>query len=82
MCAAQLGRTACGRLGHPSAGSAQAPTHTVVASAEDATPLDPPAEDAGETGEEAGDMTTAIQPPPVTDVTPTPTITPEVDAEG
>lgn len=36
----------------------------------------------GETGEEAGDVTTGIQPPPVTDITPLPTITPEVDAEG
>jgi len=35
----------------------------------------------GETGDEVGDMVPTI-PPPVTDVTPTPTITPEVDAEG
>ncbi len=54
----------------------------VISAVVETPPVDPAAEDAGETGEEAGDMATAIQPPPVTDVTPTPTITPEVDAEG
>jgi hypothetical protein len=37
---------------------------------------------AGETGEEAGEVASAIHPLPSTTVTPTPTITPEVDAEG
>ncbi|MES2660995.1 MAG: penicillin-binding transpeptidase domain-containing protein [Verrucomicrobiota bacterium] len=45
-------------------------------------PVEVVPEEGGETGSEAGDMATAIQPPPVNDVTPTPTITPEVDAEG
>ena len=39
-------------------------------------------EDAGETGEEAGDVAPAVPAVPSTTVTPTPTITPEVDAEG
>ena len=45
-------------------------------------PAAPAEEVTGETGEEAGDMATGIQPSPSTNVTPTPTITPEVDAEG
>lgn len=39
-------------------------------------------EDLGETGEEAGDVYFGANPPPSTSDTPTPTITPEVDAEG
>ncbi|MEO5913604.1 MAG: penicillin-binding transpeptidase domain-containing protein [Luteolibacter sp.] len=58
------------------------PTPAAISSAAYAPPVDPATEEAGETGEEAGDLTNAIQPPPVSDVTPAPTITPEVDAEG
>ena len=50
-----------------------------------ATEIAPPAageEAAGETGEEAGDVATETPIPPSTIITPTPTITPEVDAEG
>ena len=39
-------------------------------------------EPAGETGEEAGEVASGTHTPPSTAVTPTPTITPEVDAEG
>lgn len=46
-------------------------------------PPAPPVDDAaGETGEEAGDISPEAPPTPSTAVTPTPTITPEVDAEG
>ena len=54
------------------------PTPATVAT-DPATPAEEPE---GETGEEAGEVVSAILPPPSTTVTPTPTITPEVDAEG
>ncbi len=47
-----------------------------------AIPVTTAEEDAGETGEEAGDVAPAVPDLPSTTVTPTPTITPEVDAEG
>ncbi len=58
------------------------PTAEVISALESIEPVDPDSLVDGETGEEVGDMTDAIQPPPVTDVSPTPTITPEVDEEG
>ncbi len=45
-------------------------------------PTAPAEEEAGETGEEVGDVSEKLLPEPVADVTPTPTITPEVDDEG
>ncbi|GAA5115974.1 hypothetical protein JIN84_19720 [Luteolibacter yonseiensis] len=44
----------------------------------------PPAteEEVGETGEESGDVPPTIQPEPVTDTIPLPTVTPAADAEG
>ena len=45
-------------------------------------PPDPAEEITGETGEEAGEVATGPRPSLSTSVTPTPTITPEVDEEG
>ena len=61
------------------AGEAQPPPEAIAAVASEATP---PADDAGETGEEAGEVAPEVAAIPSTAVTPTPTITPEVDAEG
>ncbi len=47
-----------------------------------ASEIGPPVEDAGETGEEVGTVVSEIPAIPSTTDTPTPTITPEVDAEG
>ncbi len=47
-----------------------------------ATQVAPTEEPAGETGEEAGDVASGMPAIPSTTVIPTPTITPEVDAEG
>ena len=47
-----------------------------------ATQVAPVEETSGETGEEAGDVAAEIPVVPSTADTPTPTITPEVDAEG
>ena len=67
------------------------PEMIAAVEAGEATPLpttiptvstDPATSDEGETGDEVGDVSTGIQLPPVSDVTPEPTITPEVDAEG
>jgi penicillin-binding protein 2 len=60
-----------------------APEAVAAAAAEvAATPDAPGEEDPGETGAEVGDEVPVTPPPDTTTVMPTPTITPEVDAEG
>ncbi len=61
------------------AGDTQPAPEAIAAAA---TQVIPTEEDSGETGEEVGDVAPAIEPLPSTTVTPTPNITPEVDAEG
>ncbi len=56
------------------------PVAEPVADSGESTDDEPVAD--GETGNEVGDLPVATLPQPVPDVTPTPTITPEVDAEG
>ena len=51
----------------------------IIAAAAQVAPVE---ESSGETGEEAGDVAVEMPPVPSTADTPTPTITPEVDAEG
>ncbi len=58
------------------------PAPEAIAAVEAATSAAPVEEDNGETGEEAGAITPEAVPAPSSDVMPTPTITPEVDAEG
>jgi penicillin-binding protein 2 len=62
-----------GEIGFTAAVLAPSPDAAVVQSGDDMS---------GETGEEAGNLTNTIQSSASTSVTPTPTITPEVDAEG
>ena len=62
-----------GEIGFASAAPAPSPDAAVIQSGDDMS---------GETGEEAGNLTNTIQSSASTSVTPTPTITPEVDAEG
>jgi penicillin-binding protein 2 len=59
------------------------PEPEAIAAVQAATkPADPAEEIPGETGEEAGDVIPIVPEPPSMTVLPTPTITPEVDAEG
>ena len=62
-----------GEIGFTAAVLAPSPDAAVIQSGDDMS---------GETGEEAGNLTNTIQSSASTSVTPTPTITPEVDAEG
>ncbi len=64
------------------AGDTEPPPEAVAAAAANQTP--PVDDDTGETGEEAGDAATGAQPPTAvpSPALSTPTITPEVDAEG
>ena len=62
------------------AGNAQPAPEAIAAAATQVTPLTE--EDTGETGNEAGDVASIAPVEPTTGEPPTPTITPEVDAEG
>ncbi len=61
------------------AGDTEPAPEAIAAAASQMTPA---GEDAGETGEEAGNVAPQVPAIPSTSVIPTPTITPEVDAEG